>query len=399
MKIAKNKLIYILASLDLLVVLTEVKIYFPFVNMVFIILLVPLLISHVNWNRLITSKSFILFFICYFILILFAIIGHGPSIYQYLYRFTRLIPLFVAGIVISKNIRYINGIILFSALGIFLGGISLILQSDQFIVRDTMMDVSDYLRSPYRYVPPVFVSVLTVYLISCTEKKHLKFFLIFLTIFNLINVVRSGFTTPIFILFVCMTAYLIRKILIVKSNLLSYLLKALMPIALIYIAFITLITVLPTSATSVRLTNLFNLLFLADSSVDLNYTSGNRMDLLMISLDTFSKNPFIGVGAESLSGNENRVGSHSSLFDLLAQFGVFGFLFILMFLSWIFIHFKHSLKSDSYTNLNIAFFCLWVGYFVGCIANPYFLSAAIDHYIFVFAGITVGLNNNYKYEY
>ena len=69
-----------------------------------------------------------------------------------------------------------------------------------------------------------------------------------------------------------------------------------------------------------------------------------------------------------------------------------------MFLSWIIIHFKKSLKSDSYTNLNIAFFCVWVGYFVGCIANPYFLSAAIDHYIFVFAGITVGLNNNYKYE-
>ena len=64
MKIAKNKLIYILASLDLLVVLTEVKIYFPYVNMVFIILLVPVLISHVNWNKLITSKSFILFFIC-----------------------------------------------------------------------------------------------------------------------------------------------------------------------------------------------------------------------------------------------------------------------------------------------------------------------------------------------
>ena len=98
---------------------------------------------------------------------------------------------------------------------------------------------------------------------------------------------------------------------------------------------------------------------------------------------TFIQNPFIGVGAESLSGNENRVGSHSSVFDLLAQFGVFGFLFILMFLSWIIIHFKKSLKSDSYTNLNIAFFCVWVGYFVGCIANPYFLSAAIDHYIFV----------------
>ena len=398
MKIAKNKLIYILASLDLLVVLTEVKIYFPYVNMVFIILLVPVLISHVNWNKLITSKSFILFFICYFILIFFAIIGHGPSINEYLYRFTRLIPLFLAGIVISKNIRHINGIILFSAIGIFLGGISLFLQGDQFIVRDTMMDVSDYLRSPYRYVPPIFVSVLTVYLISYTKNKYLKYLLIFITIFNIITVVRSGFTTPVFILFVCMIAFLLRKTLNSKSNLFSSLFNVLKPIALICFSFIILVTFLPTSATSVRFTDLFNLLFLADSSIDLNSTSGNRMDLLMISLDTFIKNPFIGVGAESLSGYENRVGSHSSVFDLLAQFGVFGFLFILMFLSWIVIHFKRSLKSDSYTNLNIAFFCVWVGYFIGCIANPYFLSAAIDHYIFVFAGITVGLNNNYNYE-
>ena len=396
MKIAKSKLIYILASLDLLVVLTEVKTYFPYLNIVFIILLVPLLINHVNWNRLVTSKSFILFFICYFFLIFFALIGHGPSINEYLYRFSRLIPLFIAGIVISKNIRYINGIILFSAIGIFLGGLSLFFQGDQFIVRDTMMDLSDYLRSPYRYVPPVFVSILTIYLINYTKNQYLKYFLLLITIFNIITVVRSGFTTPIFILFICMLAFVFRKAINLNFSLFSKSNNILMPIALICVSFLALISLLPDNVATIRINNLFDLLFLSDSNVDLNYTSGNRIFYLIISLDTFIQNPFIGVGAESLSFRFDRVGSHSSVFDLLAQFGFFGFPFIIMFLSWIYIHFAKSSKIDSYTNLNIAFFCLWVGYFIGCIANPYFLSAAIDHYIFVFAGITVGLNNNYK---
>ena len=83
--------------------------------------------------------------------------------------------------VISDKIKSINGVILFALVGLFLGGISLFLQGDQFILRSVMTDLSDYLRSPYRYVPPVFVSILSVYLINYTENKYLKFFILWRT--------------------------------------------------------------------------------------------------------------------------------------------------------------------------------------------------------------------------
>ncbi len=394
---SKNKLIYYFVGIDLLVVLTEVKIYFPIFNIIFIVLLTPLVFSTLKWNKLLKSKSFVLFFLCYSILLFFSLIGHGPSIYEYLYRFTRLIPLFLAGVIVSDKIKSINGVILFAVVGLFFGGISLFLQGDQFILRNVMTDVSDYLRSPYRYVPPIFVSVLALYLIRDTKIRYLKNLIIFFSVFNIITVVRSGFTTPIVILFICGIAYLFRIFSNIRSGFLKNLPKIITSIIVICVSFLGITTFLSDSVISIRFTDLFNLLFIADNTVDLNNTSGNRIDLLSRSLDTFIENPFIGIGAESLSGIETRVGSHSSIFDLLAQFGIFGFVFILMFLSWILIAYKLSFKFDSHTNLNIALFCVWVGYFLGCIANPYFLSAAIDHYIFVFAGITVGLN--YKYNY
>lgn len=398
MGFSNRKLIYYFVGIDLCVVLTEVKIYFPIFNSILIILLIPLVWNTLKWENFLKSKSFILFFVCYSILLVCALFDHGPSIYEYVYRFSRLIPLFLAGIIISERTKSINGVILFSIVGLFLGGISLLFEGgSQFIIRNVMTDLSDYLRSPYRYIPPVFVTILSLYLIKETKNTNLKYLIIILSIFNMVSVLRSGFTTPIFVFFVCMFAYLFWACLNLRSHLGKYSLKMIQSIVGIIFCSLVLKSFFAESVVSVRMLSLFDYLFVAESFVDLDYISGTRVTLLTRSFDTFIEYPIIGVGAESLSGIETRVGSHSSIFDLLAQFGIFGFAFILMLLSWIFISYKLSLKSRAYSNISVAFFCVWVGYFAGCISNPYFLSAAIDHYIFVFAGITVGLN--YKYNY
>jgi hypothetical protein len=260
-----------------------------------------------------------------------------------------------------------------------------------------MTDLSDYLRSPYRYAPPVFVTVLSFQLIKKIKNRNLKYLIIILNCFNMVTVLRSGFTAPIFVFFVCIFAYLLWACLNLRTRVGKYAVKIMQSLVGLTFCWLVLGTFFAESVVNFRMQSLLNYIFVADSFVDLDFTSGRRITLLTRSLETFIENPIIGVGAESLSGNETRVGSHSSIFDLLAQFGVFGFAFIIMFSSWIVISYKLSRKWSSHADISLGFFCVWVGYFAGCISNPYFLCAALDHYIFVFAGMTLGLN--YKYNY
>jgi O-antigen ligase len=60
-----------------------------------------------------------------------------------------------------------------------------------------------------------------------------------------------------------------------------------------------------------------------------------RGQLAQISWDTFSEHPLFGIGASTLQDNENLsrdVGGHASWVDQLAEYGIVGFGFYLLFL-------------------------------------------------------------------
>ena len=395
-----EKLILLLLAIDLLIVLTTVKINYEWTTQILILMLAVLTFFKSNWKELMQNKYVVLIFISYSILFIYTLFQHGPSIGMYFYRFSRLLPLLLAGIIVSHRQKWTAVIFLVSLIGVCIGNFPIFLQSSSFVVRTDLLYMDSYLQSPYRYVPAAFVVILSLYLYEYYTNIFQQLMVIALGVMAALIVVKSGFSVSIITLLTglmivgVMSAMLNGTINMTRK--LGFVLLSLAPVIIIIYG---LQQYAPDTIPAQRINSIFELL-IGDTSVDLNVTSGTRIDLMKVSWDTFMTYPIFGVGAYALSGSFRVIGSHSSVIDNLGQFGLIGGMLLnFMLISWIIAAAK-IFQTDKGSNLGTCLIGLWGSYFMGCIMNPFLFSAAVDHYIFTFAGITIGhVMQLQKYRY
>ena len=156
-----NILFYFLCSL-LLITFTQIKVHYPWTTQILIgiislIVLLQILLSKVNWNKFVNGYVLLLV-LSYVLVACFAFLGHGPTSGEYLYRFTRALPLFFAGILISRNQRLVMHIFILSLIATVIANVSTTIGvgDSEFVIRSTVEGNPDFynLSSPYLAIAP-----------------------------------------------------------------------------------------------------------------------------------------------------------------------------------------------------------------------------------------------------
>jgi O-antigen ligase len=112
----------------------------------------------------------------------------------------------------------------------------------------------------------------------------------------------------------------------------------------------------------------------------------NRSYDALKSIDTFSENPFFGIGPQS-RGRYNEVGEHSAWIDLFTEFGIIGFLPFILFLIFAWSRVYTAFRSDPRQLWNQVYIVAFLLYFIAGLLNPW---AFNNYYAVFFAAMTLG---------
>ena len=386
--ISNKKILLVIVGLDLLIVNSEIKSVFGLATQLLIVLIAVIVILSIPNLRLkIFSK--IPLFLSYFILCILsflALLRYGPTINMYLYRYVRLLPLFFSGIILGENLKYVRTVLIMFVLGLILSSTELLLAGNISSVRSGNIGLfADYIYSPYRYLSMSYAAVIMFVFTLNTKNISGKILSALGFISALFFLFLGGFTTPIIALLVSIIVFTMCRDIERRG---SYL-KTISVVAMLSCFFWLIAHQLLEESVINRLTSLGTLFF--GNSSELNVVSGGRVYLNQISIDKFLVNPFIGIGSYAFIPGVYIIGGHSTVFDILAQFGVlFGGPILFFIFSWLLVSIKRMIRMGR-SDFSVMLFAIWVSYVLVCFSNPYFLSSALDHFIFFLAGVTVGI--------
>lgn len=130
----------------------------------------------------------------------------------------------------------------------------------------------------------------------------------------------------------------------------------------------------------------------------LEIVSNGRMALLPISINSFIESPFIGKGAYWATNRQAMVASqHSSIFDMLAFYGMLGLPILMIYLNFI----KHYLKRNKSNNIInfkdqmiVSFLCVFSSILIISFFNPYLFSFIPSDAIYMLMGGYILGNKN-----
>ena len=117
-----------------------------------------------------------------------------------------------------------------------------------------------------------------------------------------------------------------------------------------------------------------------------------RFYLMKITMNTFLDNPFFGIGTYEDSRRYGMVGGHSGIIDSLAQFGMLGIIWYLIFLVICFRRLLFALRVAPNSLIIQGRFLTFILFLIGAIANPMFLDPAISALVFILALSPIDLN-------
>lgn len=387
-----KNIIYWLLIIDLATVVTPVKIKFPWISQAAIIAITIILPIFLNWKTIFKNNYILLVILSYGLFLIFDLIQHGPSINEYVYRFSRLLPLFFVGVIASRHSRWIVNFFFVTLVGVLWGNLPLLTESGSLVSRSMLPELGIYLISPTRYMVAVFSSLVAFYTYQYYKRNYLiKYILVILFLTNTLVVIKSGYTAAILSLLIGYsamgaTAFFKKK----YYNTRKRIKIAVLFIGLALSTYYILVRFAPDSVPAYRIRNIVSYME-GNTSVDIANVSGLRTYLAQVSWKTFLSNPLIGVGSYAFIPGIRIIGGHSTVLDMFAQFGLIGGIPVIgMLLSWLFAAIT-IYRHNKTTYLGLALIGLWSAYLAGCIMNPYLFSGAVDHYVFTFAGITVGL--------
>ena len=296
---------------------------------------------------------------------------------------------FIVGLFLSNNLEYKNfavkSILFFIFLNIlFVGqGIGSDM-SARAVYEDSDRSIVSMTSGFWALISVFFPLFINSFLSQKGTYKKILFMIVLL--YTLYKLVYAGFATPLALLFINILILVILSFLIKKRNVIDVLRGT---IVLVLIATFTVLA--------------FDYLLKADlgalKAVQWRFTNfienpsgggydGNvgvsRIDLMIFSINTFTENLFFGGGGNlRTSMYEGVSGGHSSLFDNLAVFGVFGGGGA--FLYFIFISLKNSYKKmklapsfDSQCN-----FAVVLSMIIGGIMNPYWSGSILMCFLLV----------------
>jgi O-antigen ligase len=125
-----------------------------------------------------------------------------------------------------------------------------------------------------------------------------------------------------------------------------------------------------------------------------------RVQLNMLSIASFERSPLIGVGPYTTvrqnSGLYVLVGGHSSWLDQLAEYGLLGFLPVVVFLLLRTMRVLRSVTSKSVTNEAVAHLVTVIVYIGGGIFNPVLFVPSIRVVVFMLAPGVVPMNREHQ---
>lgn len=138
----------------------------------------------------------------------------------------------------------------------------------------------------------------------------------------------------------------------------------------------------------------------ANFEEQLDVASSTRYSLLDISYENISKSPFVGNGYYFASVgqdiNKQVASGHSSFFDFLAYFGLFAIPFFLIFVNFLFVIYKFSIKvAEPLKSKAYALFAVLFSYSLISISNPYLQFSTFD-LLFLLSGWVIGQNKTIK---
>lgn len=205
----------------------------------------------------------------------------------------------------------------------------------------------------------------------------------------IVNVAISGFVTPLLIL-------LIGSIVLVLT--LPKKPSSALLITAIFLGFVFLCYYILNNfeiGEANRVLKRFKLLFIGITEKGgeglVNEASGGRLELIQVSLKTFSKYPLFGVGEQIGNGYGDKIiGAHSFFADTLAKYGIIGCIPIFgLYFSWLYYVVANFLK-DRKDSLRVASLTVFAALTVGNIVNPYFITSYIDQITFLVGGLACG---------
>lgn len=382
------RFISFLTCFDLIVVTTPIKYHFPFTTHVAIAGIAVMCLIQKNLPIILKNRAVLLAFSVAFCFAICYAIGHGPSISEYLYRYVRLIPLFIAGVLLARNLNWSSRVFLFSLVGMAIGNIAVAFTpSSDLVVRSTIENDA-LLASWSRYLVPVLTLAMAPHCWAFFRGRIARSTIIIASAIGVVSVLRCGFTA-IFVLFILLGInYWLISVFMKRAMLKRKIIYSVVIAAVFLSTFYIMDRFASSSNVWKRSTNLIGLM--KGQSIDLNVTTGLRNKLGGVSKNAFFSNPLFGVGSYAFIFGKFPIGGHSTILDILAQFGLFGAVPIFgMVISWAMASLWLLRKGISST-LGHGLAALWLTYIGACFINPYFLSGAVDHYVFTFAGITIG---------
>lgn len=135
-----------------------------------------------------------------------------------------------------------------------------------------------------------------------------------------------------------------------------------------------------------------------DVSRPINYydPSDSRGRLLLIknSWQTFMQHPLFGIGTEDWMLSDDDIGNHSGIVDGLAQFGVLGLMWYVMFLAICFRRLFAALRRDPTDIIHQARFLTFILFLAGAMVNPMIFDVGISALVFILSLSPIGIGLN-----
>ena len=313
-------LFYLISSV-LVISLGPIKVNFPWTTQILIALIaivvfIQIFSSNINLSQI--ANGYVLVLVLSFGLILiYTFIGHEQIRGLYLYKFTRVLPLFFAGIFVTRNHKLrLPLFIVFISSPIISNFITHNnTQSSSFIIRDDVENNPDLyaLYSPYLLIAPALSAILSLFFIIKIYSRKLfkKYIIIFLFFWNVLIVIKSGFANPLIMLVFGLFIVLLLKISQIKWY--RAFVAATGCVVFSVLIYIFLTKFASDASVTFKVINIVNMLF--GINTDMNYVSGGRFDLMAASWNTFLSNMLFGVGSHQGTGQYDVIGSHSIVID------------------------------------------------------------------------------------
>jgi O-antigen ligase len=117
-----------------------------------------------------------------------------------------------------------------------------------------------------------------------------------------------------------------------------------------------------------------------------------RLRMMKNSWRTFVAHPLFGVGTEDMTLSDDVVGNHSGIIDSLAQFGVLGLIWYVIFLGVCLRRLFADLRRDWTDLIHQARLVTFIVFLAGAMINPIFFDVGLSALVFILALSPIGLN-------